>query len=226
MFVDGLDLEIVFWFLAVLVAVPLLLMVVVGFLLLGNRLERKNEPDWRTIEAPPPPQDVNPPSEAESLGQRPPREAESPPKIDRRLIKPPSNKFGSIALAGVAAAVLALGSTTPAIILLCVVGLAYGLRYIQRSRALADRGEVAKGRIVDLEIVGEDEGLDSDFDVFASSSSQTRFVYRFCVADRPGEEYEGKFKAGNYRNSAMAIGKTVRIRYLPSDPRISTLEEG
>lgn len=58
MFVDGLDLEIVYWFLGALLAALLLFMVVVGFLLLGNKLDRKNE-DWRTIKTPPS-QDVDP----------------------------------------------------------------------------------------------------------------------------------------------------------------------
>ncbi len=95
---------------------------------------------------------------------------------------------------------------------------------------MARHGETAVGMIIDLDV---DEGV-SNLDSgrwlppmsFLSESTRARFTYRFSVPDRPDVEFEGTFKVGGSRNLAMAVGKKAKVRYLPTDPRVSALELG
>lgn len=88
----------------------------------------------------------------------------------------------------------------------------------RKSRWLSQHGETTLGTIVDLNFVYQGSWP-------RRYIAGQRLAYRFQVPDQPGVEYKGTFKVGlRHSLSAMAVGKEVKVRYLPTDPWISTLE--
>lgn len=179
-----------------------------------DRLSREAEESWRRIKAPP--------AADEPV---PGRDDQLEPSVDEsQVIKPPHDYFGpGLALLVVLLSYNVSSWSLPFLVLALLAGLTLSYRSTRGAHRLAKHGEITLGTVTDLEIP-QRPWLRSR-SIFRPKDKAI-LTYRFQVQDQPEKVYEGTFEVGEKRRLAMVVGTQVKVKYLPADPRISTLETG